>query len=96
MDSFLIVQSRVLFGYLRQVYLLPLTQLPGGGAGLSNQLSITFKAKFGNGLKPALLAFKAARYFSPSKVHEMKLSVTDLDSLSAFTFLNSQVIDGLK
>ena len=50
-----------------------------------------FKSKFDDDLKPVLLAFKAARYFSPSKVHEMKPSVTDPDSLSAFTFLNSQV-----
>ena len=56
-----------------------------------------FQEKFDNDLKPVLLEFKAARYFSPSKVHELKPSAIDLDSLCKFTFLNSSpVIDGLK
>ena len=56
-----------------------------------------FQSKFEKDLKPALLAFKAARYFSPSKICELKPSTADTDSLRAFTFLNSSpVIDGLK
>jgi len=56
-----------------------------------------FQSKFDNDLKPALLAFKAARYFSPSKVSELKPSSADIDWLCKFTFLNSSsVIDGLK
>ena len=56
-----------------------------------------FQAKFDNDLKPTLLAFKVARYFSPLKVRKIKPVAADLDSLCAFPFLNStQVIDGLK
>ena len=58
-----------------------------------------FQAKFGNDLKPTLLAFKAARYFSPLKVHDVKPVAADLETLCAFpiSFLNTtQVIDGLK
>ncbi len=39
---------------------------------------------------------KAARYLSPSKVNELKPTAVDIDSLNAFPFLNSEVIDGLK
>ena len=35
------------------------------------------KAKFDNDLSPHLLAFKAARYFSPSKVNELKPAAAD-------------------
>ena len=55
-----------------------------------------FKEKFDNDLKPIVLAFKAARYLSPSKVNELKPTAIDIDSLTAFPFLNSEVIDGLK
>jgi len=56
-----------------------------------------FQSKYDNDLKPVLMAFKAARYFSPSKVCELKPSSADIDSLCKFTFLNSSsVIDGLK
>ena len=56
-----------------------------------------FQSKYDNDLKPVLLAFKAARYFSPSKVSELKPSSADIDWLCKFTFLNSSfVIDGLK
>ena len=42
-------------------------------------------------------AFKAARLFSPFKLHELKPSATDIDCLKAFPFLSSQeTIDGLK
>ena len=56
-----------------------------------------FHLKFNNDLKPVLVAFKAARLFSPSKFHELKPSAADIDCLKAFPFLNSQpTIDGLK
>ena len=55
-----------------------------------------FKAKFDNDLSPHLLAFKAARYFSPSKVNELKPAAADIDSLSVFPFLNSDLISSLK
>ena len=55
-----------------------------------------FKEKFDNDLKPVVTAFKAARYFSPSKVNELKPTAADIDGLTAFPFLNSEVIDGLK
>ena len=55
-----------------------------------------FNEKFDQDLKPTLLAFKAARFFSPSKVCEMKPSASDLDSLNKFPFLSTSTIDGLK
>ena len=57
---------------------------------------IYFNGKFDQDLKPTLLAFKAARFFSPSKVCEMKSSASDLDSLSKFPFVSTSTIDGLK
>ena len=56
-----------------------------------------FKEKFDNELKAPLVAYKAARYFSPTKLNELKPSATDIDSLRAFTLLDSTlIIDGLK
>ena len=56
-----------------------------------------FQTKFDNDLKSALLAFKAARYFSPSKFSELKPTASDIDSLRVLPFLDSTpVIDGLK
>ena len=56
-----------------------------------------FQTKFDNDLKSALLAFKAARYFSPSKFSELKPTASDIDSLRMLPFLDSTpVIDGLK
>ena len=56
-----------------------------------------FYLKFNNDLKPALDSFKAARLFSPFKLHELKPSATDIDCLKEFPFLSSQeTIDGLK
>lgn len=55
-----------------------------------------FKLKFDHDLRPALLAFKAARYFSPSKLHELKPTANDLDSLQAFPFFDHEIIEGLK
>ncbi len=42
-------------------------------------------------------AFKAAWYFSPPKVNEIKPTAADVDSLRAIPFLDStSMIDGLK
>ena len=38
-----------------------------------------FQSKFDNELKPAVEAFKAARYVSPSKVNELKPDASDID-----------------
>ena len=55
-----------------------------------------FKDKFDNDLRPIVLAFKAARYFSPSKLDELKPTAFDIDQLNAFPFLSGELIDGLK
>ena len=56
-----------------------------------------FKSNFENDLKATVLAFKAARYFSPPKVNEIKPTAADIDSLRAIPFLDStSTIDGLK
>ena len=56
-----------------------------------------FKSKFENDLKPTLLAFKAARFFSPPKINEIKPTAADIDSLRAIPYLNSNLMmDGLK
>ena len=55
-----------------------------------------FKAKFDNDLRSHLLAFKVACYFSPLKVNELKPTAADIDSLSVFPFLNSELIASLK
>ena len=38
-----------------------------------------------------LASFKAARIFNPTRVIEMKLSVSDIDSLVAFPFLTLEL-----
>ena len=40
--------------------------------------------------------FKTARYFSPSKVSELKPTSSDLSSLSAFPCFDSEAIKGMK
>ena len=55
------------------------------------------QAKFEDDLKPTRLAFQAAQYFTPLKVHDIKTVAADLETLRAFPFLNlTQVMDGLK
>ena len=72
-------------------------ELYGGDQGRERQLITYAKAcvqpaftyfseKFDGDLKPILLAFEAARYFSPSKAHEMKPVPSYLDFLSLFPF----------
>ena len=41
-------------------------------------------------------AFKAARYFLPSKIDELKPTISDIDSLKSFPFLDSTLIAELK
>ena len=56
-----------------------------------------FESKFEGDLKPAVLLFKAARYFDPCKAVELKPTCCDLDSLRAFPCLDEDsIIDGLK
>ena len=55
-----------------------------------------FKAKFDEELRLNLFAFKTARYFSPTKVNELKPSATDLDTLSVFPFMTPNLIGDLK
>lgn len=55
-----------------------------------------FQSKFDNELKPAVEAFKAARYVSPSKVNELKPDASDIDSMRIFPFLDSDCVSALK
>ena len=47
-------------------------------------------------MKIPLAAFKAARMFSPQKVHEMQPDCAAVDSLSAFPFFDQSSLDDLK
>ena len=47
-----------------------------------------FETKFGSDLSAPVSVFKTARLFSPVKVREMKPVASDVDTLSAFPFLN--------
>ena len=56
-----------------------------------------FKEKFDKDLKPILDTFAAARYFAPSKIHELNPTTLDIESLRVFPFLNvDSIIDNLK
>ena len=55
-----------------------------------------FKEKFDVDLKNAMEAFKAARYFLPCKIDELRPSISDIDSLKSFPFLDSTLIADLK
>ena len=48
-----------------------------------------FETKFEDDSQSPLNAFKAFRYFSPSKIKSMNPSVADITSLSVVPFLNS-------
>lgn len=50
-----------------------------------------FLEKFGDDSQCPLAAFKAARLFSPSKIHEIQPTAQDVDVLSVFPFLNDPV-----
>ena len=47
-----------------------------------------FQQKFGDDMTYPLNVFKAARYFSPTKMFEMQPSASDVDSLTVVPFLN--------
>ena len=47
-------------------------------------------------LKTVLLAFKAARYFSPSQLNELKPKPTDIYSLQLFPFIDANLVCRLK
>ena len=57
-----------------------------------------FKQKFdyNNGLKDIILAFKAARVFSPPQMDELKPTPAEIDTLEKFPFLDSCLIHRLK
>ena len=56
-----------------------------------------FNEKFGDDTKSPLNAFKAARYFSPSKLNEFQPSASDIDLLRTIPFLSDQTtIENLK
>ena len=56
-----------------------------------------FNKMFDSNLKDSLLAFKAARYFSPQRLKDIQPDAEAVNTVKAFPFLNSQaVLDGLK
>ena len=52
-----------------------------------------FKAKFDHDLKPALMAFKSARFFSPSKIYTIRPSPSDINDLSVLPDYLAQAED---
>jgi len=52
-----------------------------------------YKRQLSSSLKVALVAFKAARLFSPSKVQILKPTVEMIDTLTAFPFLKEKISD---
>ena len=55
-----------------------------------------FKVKFDQDLKPAMMAFKAARYFSPLNIKHIRPSLSDLNGLTVLPFFHSPMIEELK
>ena len=55
-----------------------------------------FKSKFENDLGSVLLAFKAARFFSPSKISELQPTSLMINDLQVFPFFDSEIIENLK
>ena len=55
-----------------------------------------FTAKFDNDLQTAMEAFKVIRFFSPTKMCELKPVASDLDTLHCLPFLNAADINSLK
>ena len=51
---------------------------------------------FRDDLEVAVSAFKFAQYFSPVKVVELQPTVSDLENLLVFPFVNPHIIDQLK
>jgi len=55
-----------------------------------------FKEKFDTDLKKAVEVFKAARYFLPCKIDELRPTISDIDSHKSFPFLDSTLLTDLK
>ena len=55
-----------------------------------------FKEKFDKDLKNVVEVFKAVRYFLTSKIDEQKPTISDINSLKSFPFLDSTLIVELK
>ena len=55
-----------------------------------------FKAKFDVDLAPTMTSFKAARFFSPTKVGELQPTATELELLSSLPFLGVNDVASLK
>ena len=82
--------------------LLAAAERLSGGAPHSKQLMLRhgqqciqpgidyFNNQLTSTLQRPLAAFKAARYFSPQKMHEMQPSASSLESLKVFPFFDSQ------
>ncbi len=62
---------------------------------LSTCLQI-FEDKFDNDLKNVVSAFKAARYFLPWKVDELRPTIADIDLLNMFLFIDAKMLTDLK
>ncbi len=52
-----------------------------------------FLDRKGSSMEEPLACFKPARFFTPSKVHEIRPSALDLDALLCFPFLRSSLSD---
>ena len=55
-----------------------------------------YKQRLDDSMKVPLQAFKAARIFVPSKVQEMQITVSDVDELAVFPFIDTTVLQQLK
>ncbi len=55
-----------------------------------------FNSRFDGELKIPVSAFKAARYFDPSKINELKPTLSDIDSLKVLPFIKNPLITNLK
>ena len=55
-----------------------------------------FNSRFDGELKIPVLAFKAARYFDPSKINELKPTLSDIDSLKVLPLIKNPLITNLK
>ena len=55
-----------------------------------------FKEKFDKDLKKAVEIFKAARYFLQFKIDELRPTISDIDSLKLFPFLDSTLLTDQK
>ena len=51
-----------------------------------------FKHKFNNNLQQTVKAFKAAQYFSPSRISEVQPTASDIGGLRSFPFLDSNAV----